>query len=67
MRQYAAALDGVKALAANVGAARTKPGSFDVLCVSYFRSPDFCGLRASTQSARRNITNRFASRMVLSP
>jgi integrase len=59
MRQYAEALDGVKAQAINVGAARTKPGSFDALCVSYFRSPDFRGLRPSTQSARRNIIEPF--------
>jgi integrase len=59
MRQYAAALDGVKAQASNIGAARTKPGSFDALCVSYFRSPDFRGLRPSTQSARHNILETF--------
>ena len=39
MRQYAAALDGVKAQAGNVGAGRTVPGSLDALCVSYYRSP----------------------------
>ena len=43
MRQYAAALDGVKEQTANIGAERTKPGSFDALCVSYYRSPDFLG------------------------
>jgi integrase len=59
MRQYAVALDGVTAQAANVGAARTKPGSFDALCVSYFRSPDFRGLRPSTQTARRNVLEPF--------
>jgi hypothetical protein len=59
MRQYASALDGVKAQANNVGAERTKPGSFDALCVSYFRSPDFRGLRPSTQTARRNILEPF--------
>ena len=59
MRQYAAALDGVKAQANNVGAGRTKPGSFDALCVSYYRSPDFLGLKPSTQQARRNIIESF--------
>src|SRR5262249_60770996 len=44
MRQYAAALDGVKAQA-NVGGGRTIPGSFDALCVS---SPEYRGLKAST-------------------
>jgi integrase len=59
MCQYATALDGVKAQADNVGAVRTKPGSFDALCVSYYRSPDFLGLRPSTQSARRHILEHF--------
>jgi hypothetical protein len=49
MRQYAAALDGVKAQASNIGAARTKPGSFDALCVSYFPLARFP--RAATQHA----------------
>ena len=59
MRQYATALDGVKAQATSIGADRTKPGSFDALCVSYYRSPDFLGLRSSTQSARRHVLERF--------
>src|SRR5512132_1629339 len=59
MRQYAAALDGVKAQATNVGAKRTIPGSFDALCVSYYRSPEFRGLKASTQAVRRNVIERF--------
>jgi integrase len=61
MRQYAAALDGVKAQAVNVGAGRTIPGSFDALCVSYYRSPEFRGLEASTQKVRRYIIERFRS------
>jgi hypothetical protein len=59
MRQYATALDGVKAQATTIGAERTKPGSFDALCVSYYRSPDFLGLRPSTLSARRHVLERF--------
>jgi integrase len=59
MRQYATALDGVKEQAVNVGASRTIPGSFDALCVSYYRSPEFRGLKASTQTVRRNIIERF--------
>src|SRR5262249_4434293 len=35
------------------------PGSFSALCVSYYSSPEFCGLKASTQSVRRNILERF--------
>jgi integrase len=59
MRQYAAAIEGVKAQASNVGVERTKPGSFNALCVSYYRSPEFRGLKASTQALRRNIIERF--------
>jgi len=61
MRQYAAALEGVTAKAGNIGAARTKPGSFDALCVSYYRSSEFRNLKLSTQRARRNIIERFRS------
>lgn len=59
MRQYAAALDGVKTQASNVGAGRTIPGSFDALAVSYYRSPEFRGLKASTQKVRRYIIEAF--------
>src|SRR5262252_2237084 len=59
MRQYARALEGVKAQASNIGAARTILGSFDALCVSYYRSPDFQGLKDSTQRVRRNVIERF--------
>jgi integrase len=59
MRQHAAALDGVKAQANNIGAERTRPGSFDALVVSYYRSPEFRGLAESTQGARRNIIENF--------
>lgn len=37
MRAYAAALDGVKAEASNIGADRTKPGSLNAVIVSYYR------------------------------
>jgi integrase len=59
MRQYAAALERVKAQAANIGAERTRPGSVNALCVAYYRSPEFRGLRVSTQAMRRNIIERF--------
>jgi integrase len=60
MRQYAAALERVQAEADNVGAAkRTLPGSFSALCVSYYGSPEFRGLKVSTQKVRRNILERF--------
>jgi integrase len=59
MREYAAALDGTKPQAGNIGAGRTKPGSFDALVVSYYRSPEFLGLAPSTQTLRRNILENF--------
>src|SRR5215471_2591219 len=59
MRQYAAALEGVQAPARELGVQRTTPGSFDALVVSYYRSPEFRGLKASTQIMRRNIIERF--------
>jgi hypothetical protein len=36
MREYAQALDSVKPQTGNIGAGRTKPGSFDALVVSYY-------------------------------
>ena len=60
MRQYAVALEGVQAQTANVGASeRTIPGSLNALIVSYYRSPEFRGLNASTQTVRRNVIERF--------
>jgi integrase len=58
MRQYAAALDGVKAQASDVGADRTMPGSVDALVVSYYKLV-FPTLKQSTQSERRYIIERF--------
>jgi integrase len=60
MRQYATALEGVSTKATgNIGVERTKAGSFNALVVSYYRSPEFRGLKASTQVMRRNIIERF--------
>jgi hypothetical protein len=59
MRVYAKALEGVQAQTTNIGSDRTIPGSFNALCVAYYRSADFHDLRASTQSLRRNIIERF--------
>jgi integrase len=58
MRQYATALDGVKAQSTNIGAERTIPGSIDALVVSYYKLV-FPTLKASTQSERRYILERF--------
>jgi integrase len=59
MRQYATALEGVSNAKGNIGADRTKPGSFNALVVSYYRSPDFLGLKPSTQGFRRSIIEGF--------
>src|SRR5215813_7331671 len=60
MRQYAAALEREEGNRAQIGAAkRTLPGSFSALCVSYYGSPEFRGLKASTQRVRRNVLERF--------
>jgi hypothetical protein len=60
MRRYAAALEGVTVeRAREVAASRTIPGSFDALCVSYYRSPEFQALKSNTQATRRNVIERF--------
>jgi integrase len=60
MRQYAAALEREEGNRTQLGAAkRTLPGSFSALCVSYYGSPEFRGLKASTQKVRRNVLERF--------
>ena len=60
MRQYATALEGLQAKTTdNIGVERTKPGSFNALVVSYYRSPEFRGLAASTQSKNRGIIEKF--------
>jgi hypothetical protein len=59
MRQYAAALDGVKTQTSNIGAGRTIPSSLDALAVAYYRSADFANLKPSTQGQRRNVIEKF--------
>ena len=60
MRQYAAALEREDVNRAQVGASKcTLPGSFSALWVSYYGSPEFRGLKASTQKVRRNVLERF--------
>jgi len=58
MRLYAAALEGVKAQASNIGLARTKPGTINALIVSYYTLV-FPLLKPSTRAMRRNILERF--------
>ncbi len=59
MRQYAQALDGVKFRRENIGIERTKPGSINAAIVGFYRSPEFKGLKASTQRVRKGIIERF--------
>ena len=59
MAQYAQAIDGVTA-SANIGAElRTRPGTFSALVVNYYRSPEFRGMKPSTQQSRRSVIERF--------
>jgi integrase len=63
MRQYAAALDGVKAQASNIGAGRTVPGTVDALVKAYLdpsTSSPFKTGKPETQRTRRNILENFA-------
>jgi integrase len=59
MREYGEALEGVKSLAGDIAAERTKLGSFNALAVAYYRSPEFKNLKVSTQASRRGIIERF--------
>src|SRR5262249_13168574 len=64
MRKYAAALDGVKEKASNIGVGRTIAGSVDALVASYLDCSEistspFKTLAAETQRTRRNILENF--------
>jgi integrase len=62
MRQYAAALEGVKAQASNIGAAHTVAGSVNALIAAYLdpaSSSPFKTGAAETQRTRRNILENF--------
>ena len=58
MRAYAAALQGTS-LPGEIGSSRTIPGSFDALCVAYYRSAAFGSLQPSTQADRRGVIEAF--------
>jgi integrase len=58
MRQYATALEGMKAQRQEIGAERTITGSINALIVSYYKLI-FPTLKPSTQAMRRNILERF--------
>jgi len=62
MRQYAAALEGVKAQVSNVGSERTVAGTVNALIVAYLdprSSSPFKTGAAETQRTRRNILENF--------
>jgi integrase len=64
MRQYAAALDGVKMQASNIGAGRTVAGTVNAIVAGYLDYSDastspFKTLAAETQRTRRNILENF--------
>jgi hypothetical protein len=59
MRQYAAALEGVRERREIVGEKRTVAGTISALIVSYYASLIFRDLKASTQANRRGILERF--------
>src|SRR5262249_48100594 len=62
MRQYAAALDGVKSQTTNIGAGRTVAGTVNALVAVYLdphSSSPFKTGAAETQRTRRNILENF--------
>jgi integrase len=58
MTAYAAALEGTMP-SGNIGASRTLPGTLNALIASYYRSPEFRALKASSQKVRRNVIEKF--------
>jgi integrase len=59
MAAYEEAMDGATNPTPEIGAWRTKPGTFDALIVSFYSSNVFQGWSAETQRTRRNILQRF--------
>jgi integrase len=59
MRQYAAALERVRAKANNIGASRTVAGTVNALVVAYLGSSPFKTGAAETRRTRRNILENF--------
>jgi integrase len=63
MRQYAAALEGVKAQAGNIGASRIVAGTVNALVTTYLdplSSSPFKTCAAETRRTRRNVLENFA-------
>jgi len=59
MQEYQACLDREAAPALQPGINRSKPGTFNALIAAYYGSPEFKGLRPSTQATYRGIIERF--------
>jgi integrase len=59
MAAYRAALVGEAPRAAEIGAARTQPGSVNAAVISYLNSATFHGYAPDTRRTRRNILERF--------
>jgi integrase len=59
MREYAAALDGAKLQATNIGASRPVAGTVDAVIAAYLSSSPFKKGAPETQRTRRNILENF--------
>lgn len=59
MQEYQACLDREAAPTIQPGINRSKPGTFNALIAAYYGSPEFKGLRPSTQATYRGIIGRF--------
>lgn len=62
MREYRACLDGEAAPKIEIGLKRTKAGTISALIVAYYGTPEFTGLRPSTQATYRGIIERFRAK-----
>lgn len=60
--QYKSACEGLKASQKRIGASRHKPGTVAAVVLAYFQTPEFLGLRATTQRTRRNVLDRFVKK-----
>jgi integrase len=59
MQEYQACMNKEAAPALSPGASRTKPGTFASLIATYYGSPEYKGLKSSTQATYRGILERF--------
>ncbi len=57
--EYQACLDGTASPAIEPGKNRTTPGTINALIVTYYGTPEFRGLKRSTQTTYRGILERF--------